>query len=144
MSSSDKKRRLGNFDQDEFYIYLNSVSKNEFKLGVFDCFVFVSDYYKKRYNKSFFETEFKGKYKTRKGWKSLIKKKGYKNLKDIMDSEFIKKHSIHLASRGDLVLYKDESLGLCDGSYSIFLSEDDPNYVFNHIETHQCDGAWSL
>ena len=129
------------FNSDEFYRYINSNLNNGYKLGAFDCFTFVSGYYKLRNNQSYFD-DYVGKYKTKKGWLGLIKRSGYSSLEDLLNKNFTKKN-ISQAARGDLVLLNNEALGLCDGLYSIFLSRDD-SYLYNFIETNKCDGVYEI
>ena len=129
------------FNADKFYRYINSQRDKLFKLGVFDCFIFVSNYILLSSGKIYFD-QFKGKYKTKKGWMGLIKREGYESLEDLLNKNFTKKN-INLASRGDIVLLNGECLGLCDGAYSIFLDECD-DYDYRHVATCKCDGVYGL
>ena len=129
------------FIQDVFYKYINSQRDHSFKLGVFDCFIFVSNWILLSSGRVYFE-QFKGKYKTKKGWMGLIKREGYENLEDLLNKNFTKKN-INLASRGDIVLLNGECLGLCDGISSIFVSENE-NEDYIYKQTQICDGVYEL
>lgn len=131
------------FNADKFYRYIKSQRDQSFKLGVFDCFIFVSNWIQLSSGKVYFE-QFKGKYKTKKGWMGLIKREGegYENLEDLLNKNFTKKN-INLASRGDIVLLNGECLGLCDGVNSIFVSENE-NEDYIYKETQLCDGVYEL
>lgn len=125
------------FNQDQFYQYINDNKGKPFKYGVWDCFVFVSGYYKLRQGIDYFRHL--RSYTTKIGYFRVLRNNGYSSVTDLMDNNFCS-NSLSLVKRGDVVVY-DDCLGLCDGIYSIFLNQDN-NFDYSFIQTNKCGSAY--
>lgn len=136
-------KRLDNW----LIILANELNKpRKFAWGIEDCCLFSANIIKSITNIDIAK-KYRGKYKTKIGAFRLIKRFGYNNLIECIDTE-IKKHgfervNINMAQKGDVVTKKidnDEIVGIMLDDVGVFLQND--KYVYTkRIELNL---AWGI
>ena len=105
---------------------------DSFEWGAADCFAFVT-------GRAGIDTSHMPPrtYTGRIGAARYIKRLGFNSLADLMDSLMTPK-PVGFAQRGD-VLLKDGCLGICKGTYGLFLAETG----YTRVATVVCERAWA-
>ena len=128
-------------------ILANELKKpRTFTWGKEDCCLFSANIIKSITNIDIAK-EYRGKYKTKLGAFRLIKKCGYKNLVECVDSE-IKKHGfkqihINMAQKGDVVTKKidnDEIVGIMLDDVGVFLHKN----IYSYTKRKDLNLAWAI
>lgn len=112
---------------------MQSDTRAIFKWGEWDCFAFVTK--EAGVDTSHLPPRV---YTTNIGAALYIKRNGFDSLADLMDS-LLPVRPVGFARRGD-VLLKEGCLGICKGSYGVFLTED---AGFARVSTFECERAWA-
>ncbi len=101
--------------------YLEQAKNKSFKWGDYDCMIWVLNYMKDLLNEHYIMYAL-GSYETRTQAIKLIKKTGFKNLRDAFGTRF-KEIDLKHVQRGDIVLLDNWTCGLCSGLNSFFLKD---------------------
>lgn len=117
--------------------HVEHIKNKSFVYGEHDCFIFVFTFFNK-IKKVEIGKEFFGKYKTHTGYMRLLKKNGYNSIDEYCNA-FLKQKNINFANRCDLVL-RNGCLGICDGMYSLFITDDG----IKSFKTSECTHSWGV
>ena len=118
--------------------YIDEARNKEFQWGNHDCALWCARWVELITGKNHWN-DWQGKYSTELGAARLMKKRGFQTAEAIVD------HHLHvrpvlLARRGDLVLSSQQTIGICAGIQSYFLTEDG---ILNSA-TGDCVKAWTV
>lgn len=112
---------------------MQSETPSIFKWGEWDCLVYVAQ--EAGLDISHFGPR---KYTNNIGAAFYIKRNGFNNLAQLVDS-LLPSRPVGFARRGDILL-KEGCLGICKGSYGLFLTESSG---LTRVSTFECERAWA-
>jgi len=110
-----------------------------FQWGQNDCALWCSDWVSKAIGVDF-SIDWRGHYATEERLQELMLERGYAVPADIANEHLPSAH-LAFASRGDIVLHPNQdSLGICDGATSFFLTAQG----LTSVPTNRCLAAWKV
>jgi len=122
---------------------IKTAQSSKFEWGTNDCALFACDCANAVIGVDHAKS-FRGKYKTRKGAMSALKKiEGVDSISKLADKYLGDRIELSIAQRGDVVLLtveSIESLGVVAGSYAVFLSPDG----IQTVPLAKCVCAWRV
>jgi len=125
---------------EEVQAYLLEPKNGVFQWGKNDCCLFANNMLVEVFGFKDLAIDFRGKYTTKIGAARLIRKNGYKSVKDIAEKNAIETKDFGV---GYIVYHPtNESLGVCFGDYSYFLKEQ--QLGLQKILTKDCRKIWRV
>jgi hypothetical protein len=109
-----------------------------FEWGQNDCALWCADWLNKATGQDF-SSHWRGTYTTENELLLLMTEQGFWSPRDIADHH-LERVSVPLAQRGDIVLHPHCALGICDGTFSYFLTEAG----ITRLGTLRCPCAWKV
>jgi len=119
-------------------LYLHLQDAPEFEWGQTDCVLWCADWIQKAIGEDLTDGA-KGQYSTLGEAYEYLNDLGFETPADLAD-EHLDQIQISYAQRGDIVLHPDGPLGICDGTYSHFLTETGKT----RFTTLNCLRAWRV
>ena len=118
--------------------YIRDAEGKPFVWGERDCALWASGWVRQCTGADFV-SEWEGRYKTERGAKGLIRKRGYRSVEDIADAR-LTAVPVMIARRGDLLLHPHgDCLGICTGQRGYFL---EMKAGLTSVDTLDCPKAW--
>ena len=120
--------------------YIKAAEGQAFEWGIRDCALWASGWVRLCTGQDYV-SEWEGRYKTERGAKTLIRRRGYQSVEGVADAR-LTVVPVMIARRGDLLLHPHgDCLGICAGRNGYFL---EVQAGLTHVPTFDCPKAWAV
>lgn len=119
--------------------HIEQARKSVFQWGENDCALWSAEWVKKATGNDY-AADWRGLYSTEAELQSLLSERELDLPEQIADEVGLPQIQITFAQRGDIVLHPQGCLGICNGLFSFFLTEQG----LTSIPTGRCVRAWRV